>query len=139
MIFVPSLENEVAVVFIGQFSGRKVARFQVGHLVVNAIILPHVLRAFGKSADKPLSRLAEALTLTKPSISRHDKALAFIAWIEDMNAKMGIPKTFDHVIKSEDIPVLAARADKEANPLYPVPKEMDKKELMMLYKEIDPQ
>ena len=44
-----------------------------------------------------------------------------------------------HVIKSEDIPLLAARANKEANPLYPVPKELDTKELMALYKEIDPQ
>jgi len=114
-------------------------QYNVPHGLANAIILPHVLRRFGKSADKPLSRLAEALTLTKPSASRHDKALAFIAWIEAMNAKMGIPKTFDHVIKSEDIPLLAARANKEANPLYPVPKELDTKELMALYKEIDPQ
>jgi alcohol dehydrogenase len=114
-------------------------QYNVPHGLANAIILPHVLRAFGKKADKPLSRLAEALTLTKPSSSRHDKALAFIAWVEGMNEKMGIPKTFDHVIKPEDIPLLAERADKEANPLYPVPKEMDAKELSELYKEIDPQ
>jgi alcohol dehydrogenase len=114
-------------------------QYNVPHGLANAIILPHVLRSYGKKADKPLSRLAEALTLTKPNASRHDKALAFIAWIEGMNAKMGIPKNFDHLIKSEDIPLLAARADKEANPLYPVPKEMDEKELAMLYKEIDPQ
>ena len=114
-------------------------QYNVPHGLANAIILPHVLRSYGKKADKPLSRLAEALTLTKPSASRHDKALAFIAWIEGMNAMMGIPKTFDHLIKPEDIPLLASRADKEANPLYPVPKEMNAKELELLYKEIDPQ
>ena len=77
--------------------------------------------------------------MTKNTASRHDKALAFIAWVEGMNAKMGIPKDFDHLIKSSDIPILAARADKEANPLYPVPKEFDGNELAELYKEIDPQ
>jgi len=32
-------------------------------------------------------------------------------------------------IKEEDIPILAEIADKEANPLYPVPKLMDKYKL----------
>ena len=113
--------------------------YNVPHGLANAIILPHVLRAYSRSADKPLARLSDALQLTKNTASRHDKALAFIAWIEGMNAKMGIPKTFDHVIKPADIPILASRADKEANPLYPVPKEFDAAELASLYKEIDPQ
>lgn len=114
-------------------------QYNVPHGLANAIILPHVLRAYSRSADKPLSRLSDALQLTKNTASRHDKALAFIAWIEGMNAKMSIPKTFDHVIKPDDIPILASRADKEANPLYPVPKEFNAAELACLYKEIDPQ
>ena len=36
-------------------------------------------------------------------------------------------------IREEDIPSLAAYADKEANPLYPVPKLMNAKELQKLY------
>jgi alcohol dehydrogenase len=114
-------------------------QYNVPHGLANAIILPHVLHAYSRSADKPLARLSDALQLTKNTASCHDKALAFIAWIEGMNAKMGIPKNFDHLIKPADIPILAARADKEANPLYPVPKEFDQQELMELYKEIDPQ
>ena len=38
----------------------------------------------------------------------------------EMNGKMGIPNRFPQ-IKTEDIPQMAAWADKEANPLYPVP------------------
>ena len=38
---------------------------------------------------------------------------------------MNIPDGFD-VIKEEDIPTIVERALKEGNPLYPVPKIMDK-------------
>ena len=37
-----------------------------------------------------------------------------------MNLSMNIPETLDG-IRNEDIPKLARYADKEANPLYPVP------------------
>lgn len=114
-------------------------QYNVPHGLANAIILPHVLRRFGKNAEKPLADLADAIRLTKDSAPRHEKALAFIAWIDEMNAKMGIPKNFDHLIKQEDIDTLAHRAAKEANPLYPVPKEFDWRELADIYKEIDPQ
>ena len=49
-----------------------------------------------------------------------EKAEAFIAWIEEMNRKMDIPTGFD-CIRDEDIPQIIEWADKEANPLYPVP------------------
>ena len=45
---------------------------------------------------------------------------------------MGIPESFAE-IKKEDVPELAKYASKEANPLYPVPKLMDEKELCNLY------
>lgn len=114
-------------------------QYNVPHGLANAVILPHVLRAFGKKAEKPLADLAIAAGVGKEGEDVHKRALAFIAWIEEMNKKMAIPVTFDHLIKPEDIAVLSKRADKEANPLYPVPKEMDADELAKLYKEIDPQ
>ena len=39
-------------------------------------------------------------------------------------------------IKKEDIPIMAKHAEKEANPLYPVPKLMTRKELESFYYEI---
>ena len=39
-------------------------------------------------------------------------------------------------IKEEDIPTIAERAMFEGNPLYPVPKLMDKYELMQFYYDI---
>jgi alcohol dehydrogenase len=112
-------------------------QYNVPHGLANAIILPHVLKVYGRKAEKPLAELAEAIGLKGPS-SRHEKAQAFIVWIEAMNAKMAIPSHFDHLIKPEDIPTLSQRADKEANPLYPVPKEFNQAELAALYCLIDP-
>ena len=45
---------------------------------------------------------------------------------------MNIPDKLGGIIK-EDIPVMARYAEKEANPLYPVPKLMTKKELESFY------
>jgi Alcohol dehydrogenase, class IV len=114
-------------------------QYNVPHGLANAIILPHVLRAYGKSAEKRLAVLSDSIHLISKSASKREKAGAFINWIESINHAMGIPKTFDHLIKKEDLRALAERAAREANPLYPVPKEFDAKELYKLYKEIDPQ
>lgn len=114
-------------------------QYNVPHGLANAIILPHVLRRYGASDETALARLSEVVGCAKPFSSRHEKALAFIAWIDSMNATLKIPDHFDHVIKPEDIPSLAQRADREANPLYPVPREFDAQELAEIYKEIDPQ
>jgi hypothetical protein len=59
----------------------------------------------------------------KPVLSGKDeaeKAVNFIAWIEDMNRKMGIPEKLD-MIKDEDVEQIITWAMKEANPLYPTP------------------
>ena len=52
-----------------------------------------------------------------------------------MNRRLGIPDDIG-ALKEEDIPALARRADKEANPLYPVPRLMDAKELESLYRAV---
>ena len=46
---------------------------------------------------------------------------------------MDIPKYVENTIKDEDIPLLAKRAQAEANPLYPCPKLFDEKEFRQLY------
>lgn len=112
--------------------------YHIPHGRANAIILPHMLRRYGKKADKKLSLLAEAIKLTKDGERKETKALAFISWIDTLKEKLGIPKYFSHLIRKEDIPSLALRAAKEGNPLYPVPKELSQKELMAFYEEIDP-
>ena len=67
--------------------------------------------------------------------TEENAAKKFIAKIYELNEKMGIPKTLKG-IKKEDIPLLAKRADKEANPLYPVPVEWNARELEKFYYEV---
>ena len=59
-------------------------------------------------------------------------AEAFIDWVDRMNAALDIPKYVTGIRRS-DIPQMAAHADAEANPLYPVPILMDRLELEHMY------
>lgn len=110
--------------------------YNVPHGLANAILLPKLLRVYGKSVYKPLARLSDASGLLPYNASNKDKANAYIAHIEEMNAHMGIPKDFKGIIKEEDLEALAKHAAKEANPLYPVPKELNEKELKNILKEL---
>ena len=95
------------------------------HGLANAVILPYVLDYYGKTAWKPLAKLAKISGFVETANrSNEEIANAFIARIREMNAAMNIPEKFDF-IKEEDIPLIAQRALKEGNPLYPVPKIMD--------------
>ena len=93
-----------------------------------------MLEAYGEAAYKKLAELSRATGL---SFSDNDEraAKAFIRKIKVLNRNMGIPRYIEG-IKSEDISRLARYADKEANPLYPVPVLWDAKELEALYKRV---
>ena len=52
-----------------------------------------------------------------------------------MNRRMGIPEKLKG-IRAEDIPTMAKHADREANPLYPVPKLMNAGELEQFYYQV---
>ena len=62
-------------------------------------------------------------------------AKIFIEKIEELNSTMQIGRTIDE-IKEEDIPSLAKTAEKEANPLYPVPKLYTAEQLEKIYHEV---
>ena len=107
--------------------------YGVAHGLAMAVLLPHVMREFGASAHKRLAELADVCGIE--GRNEAEKANAFIAWIEQTNAKMGLPDGFD-VIKDEDIPQMIAWARKEANPLYPVPVVWGEKDFRRLIKAI---
>mgnify|MGYP002535619597 CR=1 FL=1 len=106
-------------------------QYGIPHGLANSVLLPIVLEAYGNAAHKKLAHLAR---ITKLSSSPDDTtaANAFIAHIRKMNASMNIPTTLAG-IRDEDIPKLARYADKEANPLYPVPILWDDKQLALMY------
>jgi len=93
--------------------------YNTPHGLANAVILPYVLKDYGPRVHKKLAYLAECVGL-KFGGTEEERANAFIAEIEAMNERMGIPKSFDF-IKDEDIEQMITWAMKEANPVYPVP------------------
>ena len=107
--------------------------YGVPHGLAMAVLLPHVMREFGASAHQRLADLADECGIG--GCNEAEKANNFIAWIEQTNAKMGLPDGFD-MIKDEDIPQMIAWARKEANPLYPVPVVWGEKDFRRLIKAI---
>lgn len=107
-------------------------KYGVAHGLANAVLLPHVLRAYGEGAVKSLAELARSVGLVKGEVADKVAAETFISHIEKMNEHMNIPTRLD-CVKKEDIPVMAKLADKEGNPLYPVPVLWDAKELEAIY------
>ncbi|NCA96942.1 MAG: iron-containing alcohol dehydrogenase [Bacteroidia bacterium] len=109
-------------------------KYNVPHGLANAILLPYVLEAFGDKIYKRLAVLSDALKLNDEHAGVEAKALAFIAYIKDLNKKMAIPDQFVGVYNEQDIAELAHHAVKEANPLYPVPVIMDEEQLSAIYR-----
>lgn len=107
-------------------------QYNVPHGLANAILLPLVLREYGSCIDKKLHKLAIAAGLADKNTPDHEAAELFIRSIEEMKERFGIVNIVKE-IQETDIPKLAHYADKEANPLYPVPKLMDASELEKFY------
>ena len=110
-------------------------KYNLPHGYTNAVLLPWVLEAYGPTIHKKLKRLAIAAGVATESDSPAEAAAAFIQAIRDMNARFGIGEYFTE-IRAQDIPELSRTADREANPLYPVPVLMDHFALAKIYETV---
>lgn len=109
--------------------------YNIPHGLANAVILPYVLDYFGESAYKRLAELADIAGVSGSAQGEREKAKNFISAIRKLNETMGIPDKFEQ-IKDEDIQLIAERALKEGNPLYPVPKIMDLEDCKAIIKKL---
>ncbi len=110
-------------------------QYNIPHGLANAVLMPYVLEGYGKSVYKKLHKLAIAAGISNKEENSKIAAEKFISAIKDFNKKMNIPDHFD-IIEDKDIPQMARYAAKEANPLYPVPKLMNRKELEKFYYQV---
>ena len=110
-------------------------RYDTPHGLANAVIMPHVLESYGKSAHKKLYELGVAVGVANKSDTYEIGAKRFIQAIKELNARMNIPSSIE-CIEEADIKELAKHAEREANPLYPVPRLMNTRELEKLYYKI---
>jgi len=97
------------------------------HGLANAVVLPYILKWYGKKAHKSLAEIASYCGIGQEFNSDSDKANAFINAVDKLNKDIKIPNGIAE-LKESDIPELAKKALKEAHPDYPVPKFMTLKE-----------
>lgn len=107
--------------------------YNVPHGLANAVLLPLVLEAYGPKIHKKLHLLAVEAGLADKHDAPSVGARRFIEAIEDMKQRFSIGNTIPELRKT-DIPRLARLADKEANPLYPVPILKNARELEEFYR-----
>ncbi len=110
-------------------------RYGTPHGLSNAVIMPYVLEEYGEIIYKKLHKLGIAAGVCSSADTHKEAAEKFITAIKELNSKLNIPTKIADIQK-EDIPSLAKHAEKEANPLYPVPKLYTKEELENLYHRI---
>lgn len=110
-------------------------KYNVAHGFANAVILPIMLKKYGKSVYKKLYKLGLYAGLFSKETSYEEASNIFIKKIEELNTQMNIGDKIPG-IRKEDIEELAKTAEREANPLYPVPKLFTAKELENVYLDI---
>jgi len=110
-------------------------KYGTPHGLANAVIMPYVLEAYGKRIHKKLHKLGIAAGVATKEDAPMTGAIKFIHAVKELNANMNIPTKLTGIQK-KDIDALARHAEKEANPLYPVPVLMTKKELESFYYQV---
>ncbi len=110
-------------------------RYNTPHGLANAVIMPYVLKMYGKSIYKKLYKIGLYTNICNKDDSYEIGASKVIEKIVSLNNLMNIPAKLDG-IKDEDIDSLALHAYKEANPLYPVPKLFSLDEMKEIYYQV---
>ena len=108
-------------------------QYNIPHGLANAVLLPEVLESYGSCIHQKLHMLRCAAGVCTEQDSIKAGAGKFIASIRTLNKNMGIPD-FLSGIQERDIETMSVHAAKEANPLYPVPKLMTRRELEAFYR-----
>ena len=110
-------------------------KYNISHGFANAIILPKMLRMYGKSIYNKMFKIAKFVGICDENTPKEEACEKLIQKIEEMNKNLNIPSKIN-CIKEVDILNLAKVAVKEANPLYPVPKLFSAKELVSIYRDL---
>jgi len=110
-------------------------KYGIPHGLANAVLMPYVLKSYGSKIYQPLWELALAAGLADATTPVTVGAESFIDAICELNKNMEIPTKLKG-IKKADFSLLAKRALKEANPLYPVPVIFDKGDMMVILRKV---
>ncbi len=110
-------------------------KYNTPHGLANAVILPYVLESYGSRVEGKLKKLAIAAGLADELTDEKEAASDFINGIRNLCRRLSIPEYID-AIKEEDIKELSETAEKEANPLYPVPVLWSREQIAAVFREV---
>ena len=110
---------------IGHAIGGK---YKVAHGKAVAISLPYCLNAYGKAVYTKLYKIGLHMDWVDEHTQKKEAAQIVINKLQAFNDELGIGNKLDQIIL-KDTEYLAHLADKEANPLYPVPKQLSARNL----------
>ncbi len=146
-----TVRSEKSMLVAAHLAGRAFTRSYVGYIhavshslsglyntphgLANAVLLPVVLEMYGPCIYKKLAQLAVCAGIGRAAEPKEELAKRMIQEIYALNEKLGIPRKLEG-IREEDIDSLAAYAEKEANPLYPVPVLWDREQLKEVYRRV---
>lgn len=108
-------------------------QYNIPHGYANAVLLPVVLEEYGSSVYQKLHRLGVAAGAALETDSDEAGAKKFIGAIRALNGRIGIPEKI-RGINEKDIAKMSRYAASEANPLYPVPRLWNARELEKIYR-----
>ena len=116
--------------YVHAFSHAISAYYHLPHGYLNGILLPIILEAYGKSANKKLIDLNHEVGIN--SNNPND----FIEKLKDLLVNLNQENNLCDIIKDEDIPKMIRHIKKEVYPLYPVPRYFSDKELLNIFNKI---
>ena len=111
------------------------ALYDVGHGKTNAIVLPYVLKYYGDTITKKLAAIAVYTGIGTDKEDEKVLAQRVIQRIESMNKAMNIPDKVEE-LREKDVDIIVAKALKEANPAYPVPKIMNEQDCTAIVRQL---
>ncbi len=111
------------------------AVYGIQHGLANAIALPPVLEYSKQACAAKMADLAVHGGLGTRAEKNSVLAEKLIAKIRQLNRALSIPPKL-RALEKEDVPSLAEKVDQEANPAYPVPRLLWKKDLEKLLYEL---
>lgn len=105
--------------------------YNIPHGLANAVLLPRVLKAYGRSIEKKLAELYDVASMGTHT-KTDEKADAILTWLHHLNHTFCFPSTFE-AIQPHDIPSMVQHCFKEVIPFYPVPTYLSRETLHNLY------
>jgi len=111
------------------------SEFGIQHGLANAICLAPVMKYNKEVSAAQYARVAQCFGINTFDISESEAADKAIEAIQDINKRIGIPKSLGEVgIKEDQLPMLAKKAFED--PCHPSnPRPCTEQDLLMLYKE----